>query len=623
MVLQGMKTFFVCIGIIVVWETVERFVLMKVDVFDGMYMDDSTTKSKEKDIHSTSGVETTTVHTWLRDPALQQDMLPTVKVPANGTAVVDSTFIPSMETQTPNPPTNTNGNTNVDTLTTCWLENVFGPTPATFFNISQHMCRHRGVTNLGDETTFHTLLSRLSQRLPVHIVVFGGSVCNGACLNGTQYSFASQLMRFVTKEYPPNVHGTIGTTEESLHTYTPQQHRLTNLCVDATGTNQAWEIATQHRHTLRNAHLVLVDKGSNDIQDSELRAGTWKQPGHSRGSESVKFWTEALVRELRSYAPDAALIWVETAWRMHNHANCLTIKPFGPCVAPFHVDSAHTHLEVLEYYDVMQISMLRLLGPFGAVEDRKWLDDEYLCDLYHPNRNGHMLIASAIGQVVNNRLEIERERGLIHDGSLFAANATANVIATRLILPEPITLTPNDLLFLGLKPQVYLNLTDPLVVHQTVTQSGDWKYATDIPSKPKTLMIIHTKGNNNTSNFSLPTPKSDKCAVLTLGHPREKMSLLRLKFLFSYQGFGVARIELFETDVYVPSRDTSTTLFLIETVDCQWTSRTSQISPVEFKLPRNNTRQTLVRSNLYLRVCLDDSTSAADQKLKLFSVSLY
>lgn len=367
------------------------------------------------------------------------------------------------------------------------------------------------------------------------------------------------------------------------------------MCRDATGTNQAWEAATKNRDIVRNAHIFLVDKGSNDIQQNELR-GSWLRPGHTRGSDSLQFWTEALVRELRTSAPNAALLWVETAWREWNDINCQKVLK-RPCVAPFHRDASHEHLQVLEYYDVMQISMLRLLGPLGSVKSRTWIDQAYFCDPYHPNEDGHKLIASTIGQALDDIIEQKIEGGLLFNESLSTATTMNTINATSdSFLPIPITLKEEELKFLSAKPQIQLDLTDPSVVNGSLSEAGAWSYATDVPSKPKTLM----------------TNSTGDCATLSLGKPTKEMYMLRLNLLFSYEGFGIANVEQVEGSEARVS-------LLSETISCKWTSRTSQVSSVEIKPRRGNTPG----SNIFFKVCLDESSADAEQKLKLFALTLY
>eukprot|EP00560_Eucampia_antarctica_P003834 CAMPEP_0197834468 /NCGR_PEP_ID=MMETSP1437-20131217/22467_1 /TAXON_ID=49252 ORGANISM="Eucampia antarctica, Strain CCMP1452" /NCGR_SAMPLE_ID=MMETSP1437 /ASSEMBLY_ACC=CAM_ASM_001096 /LENGTH=438 /DNA_ID=CAMNT_0043439159 /DNA_START=143 /DNA_END=1459 /DNA_ORIENTATION=- len=438
---------------------------------------------------------------------------------------------------------------------------------------------------MGNKDNFNTIALRLSQGLPVNVVVFGGSVCMGQCVGrDTKDTFVGRFLQFLETTYPTKAANT--------------HHTISNLCKDATGTNQAWEAATKNRDIVRNAHIFLVDKGSNDIQESEL-TGTWLRPGHTRGSDSLHFWTEALVRELRTSAPNAALLWVETAWREWYDSNCQQVLKH-PCVAPFHRDASHAHLQVLEYYDVMQISMLRLLGPLGSVKRRTWVDQAYFCDHYHPNKDGHMLIASTIGQALDDIIERKRESGLLFNKSLSTATTTSPINATSdSFLPIPITMKEEDLKFLSAKPQIQLDLTDPSVVNVTLSEAGAWSYATDIPSKPKTLM----------------TSSAGTCATLNLGKPTREIYMLRLNLLFSYEGFGIANVELVEQVKGSKARVS----LLSETINCKWTSRTSQVSSVEIKPQRGHTPG----SNIFFKVCLDESSADTEQKLKLFALTLY
>ena len=224
-------------------------------------------------------------------------------------------------------------------------------------------------------------------------------------------------------------------------------HTISNLCRDATGTNQAWEATTKNKDIVCNAHIFLVDKGSNDIQENELK-GTWLRPEHTHGSDSLQFWTEALVCKLQTSAPNAALLWVETAWREWNNINCQQVLNC-PCVAPLHRDASHKHLQVLEYYDVMQISMVRLLGQFGSVKSCTWIDQTYYCgDHYHPNEDGHKLIASTIGQALDNIIEQKREGEFLLNESLSTPTTTNTInVTSSSFLPIPITTKEEDLNF--------------------------------------------------------------------------------------------------------------------------------------------------------------------------------
>lgn len=510
----------------------------------------------------------------------------------------------------------------------CWLTDVFGAVPTAFSHVTKRQCRRRAVSNQGNEASFRLVASRLASGLPINVVAFGGSVCTGMFV-GKAKSFAGLMSDFLNGAFPISGTGT-------------NNHTVTNLCHGATGTNQAWESsrAKEHAEAVRDAHLVLVDKGTNDVSDLELK-GTWQQPGHERGSDSVKFWTEALIRELRAKAPDAALLWVETAWRDWRDNEC---GPRG-CEAPFHVDSAHTHLEVLEYYDVTQISMLRLLGPLGRPERRSWLDEAYFVDGFHPTRDGHKMITSAIGLLLGDLVDRVEESG--RDSLLDTSSHSLSNDANVSTIP-PLSLNPRDLDFLALDPMVALDLSDSKIVHRYLVEPGAWSYATDSPRKPKTFMTNATGGD---------------CAVLYLGKPERDVVAVGLNLLFSYEGFGVARVELLEEESVIPANrtgagrrrnlraqilqsDTSMRGSLLgqaassrpamsalpdtarpfwsTKINCTWASRTSQVSFEKIDLePTVSSAQQRPGAMKFLRICLDPSSPSNAHKLKLFGVTLY
>jgi len=283
-----------------------------------------------------------------------------------------------------------------------------------------------------------------------------------------------------------------------------------------------------------------------------------------------------LIRLLRTEFPQSALMWIEVAWRVRGS--------YGH--PPYHVDAAFAHERILQYYDIAQLSMLRVLGPFDDIKRARWIEKNYYCDAYHPNKDGAKLIASMVAQFLFNAVEVAKNTHL----SLPFLRPTPD--ATW--LPTPMILSLADISVLHSKPVLDLTLTDNKVVKRYVKKkTNSWSFATDLARKPKTLMTT-TIG----------------CATLNLGTFPRPVKAISLEWLFSYEGFGKANVTLL----------TNTTIMTMET-ECWWDSHTSQLQMLRYEVgskPEQN-----LKLPKYLRVCSIPGGHANATKLKLFSAQIF
>jgi len=203
------------------------------------------------------------------------------------------------------------------------------------------------------------------------------------------------------------------------------------------------------------------------LSDSVYRTNTY----HG-ALDSVGFWTEALIRLFRSEYRRAALIWVEVAWmkrgiiRNHGEYRPSHDKP------PYHFDAALAHQQVLQYYDITQLSMIRVLGPVGDPARRAWAEKNYYCDIVHPNLKGTKLIASMIAQYLSS---------IVH-------KQPSSSPSISLFIPESLILKPSDIVRLTDRPAASLIFTEKDVVKGVLLKTDGWSFSTDLVKKLKTLI---------------------------------------------------------------------------------------------------------------------------------------
>jgi hypothetical protein len=372
---------------------------------------------------------------------------------------------------------------------------------------------------------------------------------------------------------------------ESLNTHFPchtasgkaASHQVHNLATPGVGSAYHVDVLQSNSNqriqaTVPEADVVIVEASIND-----------------RGKlNEIAIDTEALVRMLEVRAPAAALVYIEASTRNWD----VGMEEHTP---PYRNDAGAEHLAVLEYYDIMQLSMMRMLGPLGSRVKNRVLHDAYFMDFGHPGAYAHTLIASVLSftfrEMVNRITEIENEKLMLER---WKENKTSsNWKIPFLALPQDWKIH---------EPQHTIDFTDESVVAKYTspvpTKGSDtgWKWSTDLPTKPKTLM----------------TDIVDACVLIDLGieKPVEAIGMVILK---SYEHFG---------DMETTLKCAGGEKLIRTTLRSYWWSHTSQRVPTLIKVP-GTAAQVKCKKVLFVCHRYGKHTKKTDSKVKLFSVTVY
>ena len=514
-----------------------------------------------------------------------------------------------------------------------WNESALGPLAGA--SLSRNTCR-RAVTNHGDERMLDVLARRLLGGQCLNVVVLGGSI---GCLLPAQAAIESErlarwplrLMALLDAAWP-----------------CPGGHHLSNLCKSATGSPQAFQVLQRHANheTLAKAHLVLVDKAINDVVSGPMVSSAWNLDSTQQKKFTTAFWTEAIVRRARTLYPQAAIVYLETSWEEWCFVRQLppstewTVEKPRPR-PPFHTDGARDHLSVLEYYDVAQIDLARMLGPIrgGRVGPRgQFLQTWFFRnDCVHHTAVGASITAAVVAEYLANAA-----RAINNNHALHAWMPFENAVPA-----ETLVLEPQDLAFAMSTAALDLNFELPHVAHQAVAfNDGNWTFATDRPGKPAMLTTNTTGACVAVALLNAAFTSSNEETTKRLDRP---LALLWVEMIASYQGFGVAQATIVQETVcghvaqlrankattlkqdasdvdvqgFMPTwNETQFEVLARGTFDCNWADPSSQTRPFLLRLePVQRAKQRQGCATL-LRLCQVEPNPDR-KKLKLATVTAF
>jgi hypothetical protein len=329
---------------------------------------------------------------------------------------------------------------------------------------------------------------------------------------------------------------------------------------------------------LASADIVIIEFGTNDSDGGFMPLPT----GFLDKSKKVQYWTEALINLLKLKCPEAALIYLEAGawdWKLH-------VSNRHPRPAPPYQKERDGHLDVLKYYDITQIDMMRMIGPLGTEEKDHYMS-VYFMDIVHPGRWGHSLMASALSftlrEMVANIPEIEAD--------FKVAEPTLEQNRKFLVLPED---------WVPLLASFSVSFMEPNMLEKHTNIKGDgqvtngWSYDTGKPGKDKMLM----------------SKEQGSCVDINNVVVKDAITEFSVVVMKSYENFGLLSIALLcgEQTMHV------------ETVNCTWESQTSQFSTLSFKL-----EEPLVGcKEVHFELChlkSDSPTKVKVQKLSIFKAS--
>lgn len=178
----------------------------------------------------------------------------------------------------------------------CWDDAVFGEYPYPEHKLTYRNCLKSRI-NYGDPTRLRAALHKLKQGNCINIAVIGGSISIG---HGANTIYHYELLKWLTKTFDCSKTG--------------DGHQLFNLARTGTASdsfaNEMLEEASLHDSVLLKADILIVETASNDI--SELNSP------HGSQADGIKYFTEMIIRTVRTFFPQIAIVYLGAAWRCHN-----------------------------------------------------------------------------------------------------------------------------------------------------------------------------------------------------------------------------------------------------------------------------------------------------------------
>lgn len=431
----------------------------------------------------------------------------------------------------------------------------------------------------------------------------------------------------------------------------PGGHHLSNLCKGATGSPQAFQVLQRHANheTLAKAHLILVDKAINDVVSGPMVSSAWNLDSKQQKKFTTAFWTEAIVRRARSLYPQAAIVYLETSWeewcfvrQLKANAEWTVTEPRPR--PPFHKDGARDHLAVLEYYDVAQIDLARMLGPIrgGRVGPRgqflqTWF---FLTDCVHHTAVGASITAAVVAEHLANAA-----RAISNNHTLHVWMPFENAVPA-----ETLVLEPQDLGFVMSTAALDLDFELPHVAQQAVAfNDGNWTFATERPGKPA-MLYTRTRGACVAValfNAATTTTSNDETRK-RLDRP---LVLLWVEMIASYAGFAAAQATIVQettcghvaqlrankakattrkqdasdADVegFMPTwNETQFEVLAHGVFDCNWADPSSQTRPFLLRLEPDQRAKQRQGCATLLRLCQVEPNPGM-KKLKLATVTAF
>jgi hypothetical protein len=377
--------------------------------------------------------------------------------------------------------------------------------------VSMDLC-HRAITNLGDHSLLRSLASKLASGRCTQVVVLAGSI---ACGEDDGMRWPYPLKTVLDATWPCG---------------DPEGHVIHNLCESGTSSSQGFQQLQRmaNQALLARSDLIIVDKSVNDVVAGPKVSRTWNLRDQTR--LTVAFWTEAIVRRALTLFPHIGILYVETSWSMlwcDKESRPVPAEQFPAPGAPFYRDSAADHLRVLAYYDVPQLELLRALGPLRGPTSLSgargaflaWMFLQKDCNVHH----------SAIGARITVSVLVERIAMAVRQLRRTGRLAQWLPWPDALRVPErTVVLTPGDMAFVMAEPVDSLSFLEPGTLSAVAHNDGGWVFATDLASKPNTLM----------------TSTPGACVAVLLDRTPQPLSLVWVGMLASYQGFATAEAQV-------------------------------------------------------------------------------
>ncbi|GBG34658.1 Hypothetical Protein FCC1311_108802 [Hondaea fermentalgiana] len=317
--------------------------------------------------------------------------------------------------------------------------------------------------------------------------------------------------------------------------------------------------------------MIIVEASANDIGTIERNV-------------------QALIRHVRRNFPHLGMLWLEMATR-NSVGQRKKLKTGSIRLPPYRLDAAHDHLEVLSYYDLPQLDILRMIGPGWSEADWNFREGCYFSDPIHPTRYGHNISASVLMFAIEGMLQRAEAQDPMTSvqGNQFNSSA----------LPPPMVMDTLMAEFFESKFVESIEFNKEETFSRHVKANENWYFGTDLAKKPKTIM----------------TTSHNSCITIDLKYSG-RISILLVSLFHSYEGVGIARVGLSEKCTVTSNKFAP--VGKEEVYDCLWSEHASvarlHILPQDFSLLGHS------GCAKYLRVCSNENPDRG-AKLKLFSTS--
>lgn len=292
-----------------------------------------------------------------------------------------------------------------NSLSSCWSRRAFGGDAwdynhSSTWELAPSQCNatatHWGGSGMDVQRASEQLHSCSNGRGLVVLVV-GGSITTGHCQNrdprilaGYEKSWPAQLETHLNAEHP------CGGNNAGSNDTSSVRHTVINRSERSVGSNHWMEYFLSARsdpdHAVHRADVVLLETASNDYQ-------SW----HGAAAREVTKYVELIVRILRRLPHRPVVMWVTVGWRpggRDSGGNLDYVKALS---------SEPQHLEVMKYYDVPHVSMLRAMEPLD--ERREFLNRYYFADIRsHLTILGHQLTGGVVGSRLARQFSLDGAR---------------------------------------------------------------------------------------------------------------------------------------------------------------------------------------------------------------------
>mmetsp|Transcript_4421 Transcript_4421/g.8490 ORF Transcript_4421/g.8490 Transcript_4421/m.8490 type:complete len:503 (+) Transcript_4421:47-1555(+) len=431
----------------------------------------------------------------------------------------------------------------------CWDKSLFDNGESAPF-LTREMCR-KSIRNVGGSRQLEPMMRKLQTGQCIRIGVLGGSISAGHTLKPGELTWAKWLTKKLNRDFKP-----------------VSDKKGKPVCQHAVGNMSRKSMSVDHWISmlsnagfvkpLRSFDLIILESATNDINELVLHEAAspndWLPAVLPAPSITERF-VEIFVRKAHILLPSTALMSVTAGWRgLMVQGGRATDPPSQP---PYHLDAEDSHLAVLSYYDLPQVSILAALSPLGSLETRTWIQDhiysDYIC---HTNALGHKTMAMLLIHWLETNLaefDIKKNSGVVdhvHASPLTLAPLWVNATDMLHFLFPPVlsvdfTLAPGKEPWLA-KHASFLNIE---------VQIGSWRHFEDRPGK---FGLIAQSVTAQPLEFAF---ESDRNFVL-----------VSVGALHSYEGVGAFKAELFSAESGVQS---GAPLASVKT-DCWWPDHVSE-----------------------------------------------